>query len=139
MRAIALVLTCVLMACAPEDSVTSQQDAECPDGCIILSSSRDGLRCSADDPDCCEVNDPYCADGEEPDVDPCTPSGFLGKSFAQAETSMQQCYGQWRYKTDTVVSYCPSVPDAWTCPVPPLEFVLGEGNIVAYTGTYVRA
>lgn len=50
MRAIVLVLTCVLAACTPEQ--------ERPADCAALTDSREELKCSAGDVECCEPDDP---------------------------------------------------------------------------------
>jgi hypothetical protein len=69
-RFVVLSLLVLVSACAacgpatlPDDSERVQQGAECPEGCVVLTSSRDEMRCEADDPECCDWSDPTCADG----------------------------------------------------------------------------
>jgi hypothetical protein len=68
-RFVVLSLLVLVSACAacgpatlPDDSERVQQGAECPEGCVVLTSSRDEMRCEADDPECCDWSDPLCGD-----------------------------------------------------------------------------
>jgi hypothetical protein len=138
-----LSLLVVMSACAacgpgnlPEESERVQQGAECPEGCLVLESSRDEMKCEADDPECCDWSDPTCADGGTggggdggTPTGACHPSAFMGFVFADVETTMNACYGHWRYRTSSEVSYCPSAPDSWSC-ASPVRFGIDGGGVI---------
>jgi hypothetical protein len=69
---LAAAVLCVACGTDPAGDVQAQE-AECPEECVIIGSSRDGLKCSAGDPGCCELGDPTCS---EPDGGP-TPTGYV--------------------------------------------------------------
>jgi hypothetical protein len=71
-------------------------------------------------------------DGASAAVGGCDPGGFAGKAYSTVETTMNACYGMWRYRTSAEVQHCPSDRTAWRCEYP-LVFFLSNGTIIGWT------
>lgn len=131
--ALLIAFTAGLIACGGPD--VSGQDCEIP----CLDSQGPGtneqpLPCG-DYSECSEEPPPDGGGGTT--SNPCHPRTFLGKYFEQHESAMNLCYGHWLNRTASTVTYCPSASGAWSCPVSPLVFNIGDsGSIYAWAGTY---
>jgi hypothetical protein len=127
-----LVFAVGLSACGVDDSATvQQQDAECPEGCVIIGSSRDGLKCFAGDPGCCEVGDPTCSEGGGEEQ----PSNNVSVSIINGTAEVQNFAPTGSVNTNDYASTTLSYWKPGTISVAPGQTAVFPGILLAPYGT----